>query len=108
MVNPDVLVSASEPANHTESIFSAENPYPNPFSEALGFSFKLQRRALVSLSLLDLQGKVCARLIDHEWRGMGKYLEKIEADRMGILPGTYFILLEVDGKIERRKVVLID
>lgn len=108
LVNPDVLVSAAEPMANPESAFTAENPYPNPFSETLGFSFKLQHRAMVSLSLLDLQGRVRAHLIDREWRSMGKYLEKIEAEQLGISPGTYFILLEVDGKIARRKVVLID
>ena len=108
LVNPDVLVSTEAPIASAESIFSAENPYPNPFSEAVGFSFKLHRRALVSLSLIDLRGTVQARLIDREWRGIGKYLEKIETDKLGISPGAYFIVLDVDGKIARRKVVLVE
>lgn len=108
LVNPDVLVSSKEPMATTESIFSAENPYPNPFSEVSGFSFKLHRRALVSLSLIDFRGQVRARLIDREWRNIGAYLEKIEADRLGISPGVYFILLDVDGESTRRKVVFLE
>ena len=108
LINPDALVAAEEPAATVESLFLAENPYPNPFAEVAGFSFKLHRPALVSLSLVDLQGNERARLIDHEMRGIGKYLERIEAEKMGISPGTYFILLEVDGQTARRKVVLVE
>lgn len=106
LVNPDALVPAQEPLPE-EALFTVDNPYPNPFLEETGFSFKLRRRAVVSLSLADLRGNIVARLIDRETRGTGKYLEKIEADRLGIVPGTYFILLEVDGKTTRRKIVLL-
>lgn len=108
IVNPDVLVATKEPQPLVESIFSTEDPYPNPFSEHLGFSFKLRRHALVSLLLLDLQGNIRSRLIDHEWRGAGKYLEKIDARQQGLTPGAYFILLDIDGKTERKKIVFVD
>lgn len=108
LVDPSVLVSTGEPTATAGTAFSVENPYPNPFSETTGFSFRLYRRALVSLSLVDLQGNLRARLIDREWRGTGKYLEKIEPERLGISPGMYFILLDVDGKISRRKIVFAE
>ncbi|MBL7825363.1 MAG: exo-alpha-sialidase [Saprospiraceae bacterium] len=107
LVNPDAVVPVQEPLE-SESFFNLDNPYPNPFNDVTGFSFKLHRSATVSLSLMDLQANLCARLIDREWRGIGKYLEKIDAKRLGITPGTYFILLEVDGKVSRRKVVFVE
>lgn len=108
LVDPDELVGIEQPSAAVESIFSVENPYPNPFSDVAGFSFKLHRPAVVSLSLVDLRGQVLARLIDHEPHGVGKYLEKIEAENLGISSGAYFVLLDVDGKIARRKVVFIE
>ena len=88
-------------------LFSAENPYPNPASEVAGFSFKLHSRSLVSLSLVDLQGGVRAKIIDREWRGPGKFPEKIEPARFGLAPGAYFLVLEVDGAFVRRKVLFM-
>lgn len=108
LVNPDSLVATREPTPESESLFSAGNPYPNPFSEMTGFSFKLRRRALVSLSVADMTGTVRARLIDREWRDTGKYLEKIEPRRLGLPSGSYVILLEVDGKTARKKVVFLE
>lgn len=106
LVNPDVLVATQEPEN-AAAFFSLENPYPNPTSDATGFSFRLHRRSLISLSLVDLQGSARARLIDREWREAGKYLEKTAPAALGISSGTYFLVLEVDGVIARRKVVFL-
>lgn len=106
LVNPAVLVATQEPEN-AAAFFSLENPFPNPTSDATGFSFKLHRRSLVSLSMVDLQGSVRAHLIDHEWRDAGKYLEKIEPATLGISSGTYFLVLDVDGLMARRKVLFL-
>ncbi|MCB9290192.1 MAG: glycosyl hydrolase [Lewinellaceae bacterium] len=82
-----------------------EDPFPNPFSKEVGISFKLHRRSLVRLSVMDLQGREMARPIDDEWWDYGKYLERIDMQGFGLPPGVYFLLLSVDGEVEMRKVV---
>ena len=108
LVQPDALVPAQEATPDNEPLFSVENPYPNPAAAVSGFSFKLRKNALVSLSIVDMQGGVRARLIDREQRGPGKYLEKIEARQSGIPAGTYFLVLDVDGQTAKRKVVFLE
>jgi hypothetical protein len=106
LVKPDALVS-TENLETDSPFFSLENPYPNPFADAAGFSFKLHQRALVTLSIIDLQGIERTRLIDNAWRETGKYLETVESGKLGLSPGAYFIVLNVNGTIARRKVVFV-
>lgn len=107
LVDTELLVSTGEPLAQ-ESAFTIDEPYPNPFREEAGFSFKLHQKALITLSLADPGGRIQAVLIDREWREPGKYLEKIDPERLGLSSGTFFVLLEVDGKVARRKIVFID
>jgi hypothetical protein len=88
--------------------FSMEDPYPNPVSADTGFSFKLHRRSLVSLSVVDVQGRERAKLIDGEWRGYGKYLERVDTDKLGLSPGAYFMVLMVDGVVQKKKIVVAE
>lgn len=106
LVEPD-LISATRPEPALFS-FSMEDPYPNPFSTETGISFKLHRSALVRLSVVSLQGQELARPIDNEWRGYGKYLEKIDMAQYGLKPGVYLLLLSVDGAVQTRKIVQLD
>jgi hypothetical protein len=105
LVKPESVVSVSTHEATESSIFSLENPFPNPSNDVTGISFKLHRRALVSVSVVDLQGVVRATPIVQEWRDYGKYLEKINLESLGLPPGVYFIVLAVDGSFDRRKVV---
>ena len=107
LVKPEELVSTK--SLETDSpFFSLENPYPNPFNDFAGFSFKLHQRAVVTLSVIDFQGVERAKLIDREWRDAGKYLEKIESESLGLSSGAYFIVLNVNGSIARRKVLYLE
>ena len=105
LVNPDILVSDSEP--ETLSDFIVDNPYPNPAAGVSGFSFKLHVRAQINLQIIDLQGQTRATLIRQEWRNPGKYMEKIDAGKLGIPAGDYFMVLEVDGQKTTRKLVFV-
>ena len=107
LVNPDALVSTNAPGSATP-LYSLENPYPNPSSAATGFSFKLHRRALVRLSVVDLQGVERAILIDRTWREPGKYLEPVDPSPLGLSPGAYVLVLQVDGAVAKRKVVFLE
>lgn len=107
LINPDALVSTTTPGSVTP-FYTLENPYPNPFSTATGFSFKLHRRSLVRLSVVDLQGVRRATLIEGVWREPGKYLEQIDPKTLALSPGTYFVVLEVDGAVARKQVVFLE
>ncbi len=104
-VDSVLTATIAEPGNPE---FSMEDPYPNPVSADTGFSFKLHRRSLVNLSVVDVQGRERAKLIENEWRGYGKYLEKVDIENMDISPGTYFMVLTVDGVVQKKKIVVME
>jgi hypothetical protein len=106
IVDPGAIVQPVE-THEPAPIFSLDNPAPNPAAEVAGFSFKLHHRALVSLKLIDLQGVERAVLIDEGWRDPGKHLEKIDLKQHGLPPGAYFFVLNVDGKLARKKLLVI-
>lgn len=104
LVQPDEVVTSTRPAPEIAA-FSIEDPFPNPFSEETGISFKMHRRALVNLSVIDMQGHVLASPIDNEWRDYGVYLEKINMTAMKLPQGAYFLVLKVDGEVCKKKIV---
>lgn len=107
LVQSPQVVTAHEPVD-AGAIFSLENPFPNPSVAETAFSFKLRQRALVNLSLLDMQGNFITTLIDHEWRDYGKYIERMDPKKLGLKPGMYLIALNVDGKVAKKKVVMLE
>src|SRR5262249_12828372 len=107
LVQPDSIATALRPEPQP-SFFTLDEPAPNPFSTETGIAFKLHRRALVNLSLVDLQGREVARLTENEWLNYGKYLHKIEPEKLSLRPGAYFVVLTVDGKVEKKKLILAD
>lgn len=106
IVHPEAIFPPVK-THELESKFSLDNPAPNPAVDVAGFSFKLHHRALVSLKLIDFQGVVRTVLIDEDWRNPGKHLEKIDLKQLGLQPGAYFFVLSVDGKVARKKLVVI-
>jgi len=107
LVAVDSVLSATSPSPAVPE-FSVDDPHPNPVSTGLGFSFKLHRRSLVSLSLVDVQSRERAKLIDSEWREYGKYLEKVDVEKLALSAGTYFMVLTVDGVVQKKKIVVAE
>jgi poly(beta-D-mannuronate) lyase len=68
--------------------------YPNPFRSAVTIDFELETPGFVQLSVYDLLGREVAKLADGT-RNTGKHL--ITFDGSGLVPGIYFIVVEVDG-----------
>jgi hypothetical protein len=106
LVNPDLVQTLDSPTV-IEPLFTLENPAPNPSTDLAGFSFKLKKRALVNLSVVDLQGVVRAQPIREEWRDTGKHLERVYLNQLGLESGVYFFILQVDGQFARKKVLLV-
>lgn len=79
--------------------FSFEN-YPNPSNDYTFISFKLHSNSNVNLSIVDVQGKYIAKLIDNEQRGYGKYIERIDLTKLNLANGLYFIRLEIDNEVK--------
>jgi hypothetical protein len=78
--------------------------YPNPFNPTTNISFSLAENAHVTLSVVDLTGRVVVVLVD-EVRGAGRYTETLDASHLA--SGVYFYQLKTDGFEAVRKMVLM-
>ena len=68
--------------------------YPNPFRSAVTIDFELKIPGFVQLSIYDLLGREVAKLAAGT-RITGNHLTTF--DGSGLVPGIYFIVVEVDG-----------
>lgn len=68
--------------------------YPNPFRSAVTIDFELKIPGFVQLSIYDLLGREVAKLASGT-RNTGNHLTTF--DGSGLVPGIYFIVVEVDG-----------
>ena len=68
--------------------------YPNPFRSAVTIDFELKIPGFVQLSIYDLLGREVAKLAAGT-RNTGNHVTTF--DGSGLVPGIYFIVVEVDG-----------
>jgi hypothetical protein len=101
----EIITSAGEIAKPGADL-DFEN-YPNPSSNLVYVSYKIHEKSKVSLSILDVNGKLVQNIIANEKRGYGKYVEKIDPDKLDLKPGVYFLQLEVDETVKTVKQMII-
>ena len=78
--------------------------YPNPFNSSTRISFNIHERSHVKLVVYDILGREVRKPVDEE-KDAGKY--ELEFDAAGLPSGVYFYTLQVGGKNEARKMVLL-
>ncbi len=83
--------------------------FPNPFSTSVTISYELPRRGQVDLTIVDVSGKVVARLLSGEavsksgsvtWNRIGRADSRLPS-------GVYFARLEFEGSVTTRKLVVV-
>lgn len=81
---------------------------PNPFSESLFISFKLQEPTDVSLLLYDMTGRKIKDIIRLKKYSKGKYVEKVDAGKLGLNPGIYIVVLSTGYNQVTRQIVCVE
>ena len=106
LTNEQEIISSVEVNN----VFNSLNPenFPNPSSDVVYVSYKLHTASIINLSVIDANGKTIHNVISHEQRGYGKYVEKIEPDKLNLPAGIYFLQLKIDEKVHTLRQVIID
>ncbi len=84
--------------------FILEQNYPNPFNPSTVISFSIRKSGVVKLSVYNAIGQKIADLLNKHLES-GKY--KINFDARGIASGIYFYSLDVGGKIQTKKMILL-
>jgi len=101
----ELITDVVEP--HPSQSLEFEN-YPNPTGQYFYVSFKLHTSSKINLTILDQQGKVVGHILRNEKRGYGKYVERIEVQKLHLADGVYFVKLEVDGKVMTLKQMIVN
>lgn len=70
--------------------------YPNPFAESSFVSFRIKEPSAVTLQLFDISGNLISTLIDDQTFAKGKFVRKIDSNKLGLAPGFYILKLSTD------------
>ncbi|MBI4649362.1 MAG: carboxypeptidase regulatory-like domain-containing protein [Bacteroidia bacterium] len=81
--------------------------YPNPFTDYLNISYKLNYESDVNLSVYDATGKLISNLTKGT-QGQGEYKYAFASKNYKTLSGTYIIQLRVNKAIYLKKIVQIE
>ncbi len=81
--------------------------YPNPISSRADISYELKQNADVKLELKDIEGRQIAILID-ERQAKGQHTVNIDATRYNMPSGNYFIVININGLVERKQLIKIN
>ena len=100
------ILTSTEATATTIKDLSFEN-YPNPAQDVVYVSYKLRRKSSVSLVMINSKGNVVRKIISNEKRGYGKYIEKIELNKLNTPSGVYLLQLEVDKQIVTVKQIIV-
>jgi endo-1,4-beta-xylanase len=78
--------------------------HPNPFNSETTINFEIPRRSQVNLSVYNLAGQEVANLVS-EYRDAGNH--SVEWNAEGLSGGVYFCLMEVEGIVLSRQMVIV-
>ncbi|WP_298392294.1 T9SS type A sorting domain-containing protein [Flavobacterium sp.] len=81
--------------------------YPNPIRNTANFDFLLEKDGIISIEIVDLQGRVVKSIIKEKFTKKGKY-SKIITMESDIVAGNYFIRLSTPLKNQSLKIIKID
>jgi hypothetical protein len=81
--------------------------FPNPSANKVYVSYKLHTFATINLSLYNQTGQLIKTVINNEKKGIGKYIETIDVTQLNVLPGVYFLKLQIDNKMKTIQQVLV-
>lgn len=79
-------------------------PYPNPFNPVVTVPFELAKASHVTLRIFDVLGREAARLIDDQMTA-GRH--EFVWDGSIVSSGIYFAMLQAEGVVQTRKLVLM-
>jgi hypothetical protein len=88
-------------------LVSEEDSYPNPFRDETYYSFKLHKRSLVNLDVMDLFGRKVAGIYTNKWLEPEKYIERFDPAGQDLPSGVYYFRLNTGDSEKRRKIIYL-
>lgn len=79
--------------------------FPNPFYRETQIKYEVKEESHVTLSLIDMQGKQVATLVD-EIQTSDTYIVDLDINKFGLLNGTYLCVLRIGDEKLVNKIVI--
>ncbi|MBS1514317.1 MAG: T9SS type A sorting domain-containing protein [Bacteroidetes bacterium] len=107
--NRKISITSTGISNNSTLVknFTLEQNYPNPFNPATKINFTLDKSALVSLTVYDINGKQISSVINSKNYSAGNYSVDFDAAKFNLNSGVYFYKLEANGVGEIKKMMLV-
>ncbi len=107
LVDVSQITTANSPEPGSEIQVDEPN-FPNPATETVWVPFKIRRRTLVTMQVLDQQGNLLHTEFTNRAYEYGKYTEQINLKKLNLKSGTYYVILKGDEKVLNRKLVVFN
>lgn len=109
-INNSVLNLSSPESNENNEMSVLEeniqiNTFPNPFREDIQISYLLTHDAEVSMAIFGASGNKIADLQNPSSLKAGIYTQDLNAQKLNLKPGLYFVRLMVDNKVYFEKIM---
>lgn len=92
-IHGEGLVEVDVPSNPLSA-----RAYPNPNTGSLHLNYSLESPGLLSIRLVDVQGRILNTLVDRVEHEGGNHREVFDLERLGLPAGMYLLLIETsDG-----------
>jgi len=98
------LISGVNPGMAGKTFDLFQN-FPNPFKESTTFNYQLSQSEIVSLQIVDVNGKVIETLVD-EQQSPGNYLVRWNTGKLS--SGIYFYRLSAGNYHETKQCVVLE
>ncbi len=102
----EIITKTETEINGITKDFTVSQNYPNPFNPGTTLEWSLPTNGRVVVKLYNILGQEIGVLID-ENQSSGKHSYYLNADKLGLTSGTYFVNYNLNGFIKTQKVVLI-
>ncbi len=102
LVNPAALTVGQQ---NLEAALDLQETYPNPAIREVWVPFKIRRRTVVTMRILDQDGAVMRTVFSEKPYEYGKYTEQV--DVRGLAAGNYWVTLTGAGKVLTKKMVVV-
>lgn len=94
------VVARSVTAPH----FTLYPAYPNPFNSTVNIQYDLERTGSVRLSIYDVDGRE-AKVLVNKSQNSGRH--QISWDAHGLASGIYILQLQLEARVQNRKILLL-
>ncbi|MGB1248107.1 MAG: T9SS type A sorting domain-containing protein [Chitinophagales bacterium] len=102
MYSTKQFISNVNDINLVENGFYMGNPFPNPASDKVKMEYRIDESADVSIKVIDVFGREVATLVEGTVKA-GTYEARWYPQNA---TGNYFIVMDVDGQKQSRKVIV--